>query len=30
MYDYSSQLQMSSYDITTLKANETYRFGVQF
>lgn len=30
MYDYTTQLNQSSYEITTLKARETYRFGVQF
>ena len=30
MYDYTNQLDMNSYQITTFKANETYRFGIQF
>ena len=30
LYDYTSQLDMNSYEITTLKSSETYRFGVQF
>lgn len=30
IYDYSTQLDMNSYEITSLKANETYRFGIQF
>lgn len=30
MYDYTTQLNQNSYEITTLKARETYRFGVQF
>lgn len=29
-YDYSTQLNQNSYEITTLKARETYRFGIQF
>lgn len=30
MYDYTTQLNQNSYQITTLKARETYRFGIQF
>lgn len=29
-YSYTSQLDMNSYEITTLKSNEIYRFGIQF
>ena len=29
-YDYSTQLEFNSYQITTLKLRETYRFGIQF
>ena len=30
MYGYTTQLNYNSYEITTLKSNETYRFGIQF
>lgn len=29
-YSYETQLNLSSYDITTLKSKESYRFGIQF
>lgn len=29
-YNYKNQLNQNSYEITTLKSRETYRFGIQF
>lgn len=29
-YSYNTQLNQNSYEITTLKSRETYRFGIQF
>ena len=30
IYNYNTQLDLNSYEITTLKGGETYRFGIQF